>query len=203
MSSNGQSSGLRKLMKNKKFQELFWYFVFGVLTTLVNLITFALLDKLISAKWPVKVFKWDFDFFDLFINVIAWVVAIVFAYVTNKLFVFHTKGNVLKEFISFVVARLFTFFAFELGLFSLSIMVMENAMNMPKDDVFLSVLNFDVTNKYLVKLFIAVFVVVANYIFSKIFIFKKDKKSETSDASSEDADPSVDSSKSGMPESEA
>ncbi len=203
MSSNGQSSGLRKLMQNKKFQELFWYFVFGVLTTLVNLITFALLDKLISAKWPVKVFKWDFDFFDLFINVIAWVVAIVFAYVTNKLFVFHTKGNVLKEFISFVVARLFTFFAFELGLFSLSIMVMENAMNMPKDDVFLSFMNFDVTNKYLVKLFIAVFVVVANYIFSKIFIFKKDKKADTADLSSKDADPSADSSKSGMPESEA
>ncbi len=179
MSENKEEvSGLKKLMKNKKFQELFWYFVFGVLTTLVNLVTFALLDKLIDAEWPVKVFKWDFDLFDLFINVIAWVVAIVFAYVTNKLFVFHTRGNVLKEFISFVVARLFTFFAFELGLFSLSIMVMENALNMPKDDLFLSFLGFDVTNKYLVKLFIAVFVVVANYIFSKLFIFKKEKPDE-------------------------
>ena len=181
MSENKEETGLKKLMKNKKFQELFWYFVFGVLTTLVNLVTFALLDKLIDAEWPVKVFKWDFDLFDLFINVIAWVVAIVFAYVTNKLFVFHTKGNVMKEFISFVVARLFTFFAFELGLFSLSIMVMENAMNMPKDDIFLSVLSFDVTNKYLVKLFIAVFVVVANYIFSKLFIFKKEKPDEKED----------------------
>ena len=190
MSENKEVSGLKKLMKNKKFQELFWYFVFGVLTTLVNLVTFALLDKLISAKWPVKVFKWDFDLFDLFINVIAWVVAIVFAYVTNKLFVFHTKGNVLKEFISFVVARLFTFFAFELGLFSLSIMVMENALNMPKDDLFLSFLSFDVTNKYLVKLFIAVFVVVANYIFSKLFIFKKEKPDgkETSAESEETAE---------------
>ena len=178
MSENVEETGLKKLMKNKKFQELFWYFVFGVLTTLVNLVTFALLDKLIDAKWPVKVFKWDFDLFDLFINVIAWVVAIVFAYITNKLFVFHTKGNVLKEFISFVVARLFTFFAFELGLFSLSIMVMENALNMPKDDLFISVFSFDVTNKYLVKLFIAVFVVVANYIFSKLFIFKKEKPDE-------------------------
>ena len=181
MSENKEETGLKKLMKNKKFQELFWYFVFGVLTTLVNLVTFALLDKLIDAEWPVKVFKWDFDLFDLFINVIAWIVAIVFAYVTNKLFVFHTKGNVMKEFISFVVARLFTFFAFELGLFSLSIMVMENAMNMPKDDIFLSVLSFDVTNKYLVKLFIAVFVVVANYIFSKLFIFKKEKPDEKED----------------------
>ena len=190
MSENKEVSGLKKLMKNKKFQELCWYFVLGVLTTLVNLVTFALLDKLINAKWPVKVFKWDFDLFDLFINVIAWVVAIVFAYVTNKLFVFHTKGNVLKEFVSFVVARLFTFFAFELGLFSLSIMVMENALNMPKDDLFLSFLSFDVTNKYLVKLFIAVFVVVANYIFSKLFIFKKEKPDgkETSAESEETAE---------------
>ena len=40
MSTNEQPSGLKKLMQNKKFQELFWYLVFGVLTTVVNLIAF-------------------------------------------------------------------------------------------------------------------------------------------------------------------
>ena len=178
MSTNEQPSGLKKLMQNEKFREIFWYFVFGVLTTIVNLITFAILDKAFDVKWPVKIGSWDFDLFVTFINAIAWVVAIVFAYVTNKLYVFRTKGNVLKEFISFVIARLFTFFAFELGLFSVGIMVMENAMGMPKDDVFLTVFGFDVTNKYIVKIFISVFVVVANYIFSKIFIFKKPAASE-------------------------
>ena len=186
MSTEGEPSRLKKLWSNKKFQEIFWYFVFGVLTTIVNLITFAVLDKLFHVEWQVKIFKWNLNLFVTFINAVAWVVAIVFAYVTNKKYVFHTKGNVLKEFTGFVAARLFTFFAFELGLFSLGIMVMENAMNMPEDDLFISVFGFDVTNKYIVKLFIAVFVVVANYIFSKLFIFKKDKTAEASEQTAEE-----------------
>jgi putative flippase GtrA len=182
MSTNEQPSGLKKLMQNKKFQEIFWYFVFGVLTTVVNLITFFLLKKAFHCEWPVKIGSWDFNLFITFINAVAWVVAVIFAYVTNKLYVFHTKGNILKEFIAFVIARLFTFFAFELGLFSLAVMVMENAMGLPQDDVYLSIFGFDITNLFVVKLFVAFFVVVANYIFSKIFIFKKpqntDKPSE-------------------------
>jgi putative flippase GtrA len=178
MSTNEQPSGLKKLMQNKKFQELFWYLVFGVLTTVVNLIAFGILNAVFKVKWPVKIGSWNFDLFVTFINAIAWVVAVVFAFVTNKLFVFHSKGNVMKEFIAFVIARLFTFFAFELGLFSLGVMVMENAWNMPKDDLWFSIFGFDIDNVYIIKIFVAVFVVIANYIFSKIFIFKKPAESE-------------------------
>lgn len=173
MSENNKPTGLKKLMQNKKIQELFWYFVFGVLTTVVNLVVFGALDKLIGAHWEVKIIRWNIDLFNVFINVVAWVAAIVFAYVTNKLFVFHTKGNIKKEFISFVVARLFTFFAFEVGLFSLGLMVMENSFHMPAEDLLINCFGFEVTNKYIIKMFIAVFVVVANYVFSKLFIFKK------------------------------
>ncbi|MBR2751761.1 MAG: GtrA family protein [Clostridiales bacterium] len=184
MSNNAEdASKLKKLISNKKFQEIFWYFVFGVLTTVVNLIVFALLDKLFNVKWPVQIFGYDFDMYIVFVNCVAWVAAIVFAYVTNKLFVFHTKGNVVREFISFVGARLFTFFAFEVGLFSLGIMLMENTFKMPQDDLWIELFGFRVTNKYIIKIFIAFFVVVANYIFSKLFIFKKDKKDEKKDAS--------------------
>jgi len=186
MSTKEQPSGLKKLMQNKKFQEIFWYFVFGVLTTIVNLITFGILNKAFHVEWPVKIGSWDFNLFITFINAIAWVVAVVFAYVTNKLYVFHTKGKILKEFIAFVIARLFTFFAFELGLFSLAVMVMENAMGMPQDDEFINIFGFSITNVFVVKLFVAVFVVVANYIFSKIFIFKKDKKPSEDAAESPD-----------------
>ena len=185
MSTKEQPSGLKKLMQNEKFREIFWYFVFGVLTTIVNLIAFAVLREAFKVKWPVTIGKWSFDLFVTFINAIAWVVAVVFAYVTNKLFVFHTKGNVKKEFISFVAARLFTFFAFELGLFSLSVMVMENACNMPKDDILISIFGIDSANIYLVKLFIAVFVVIANYIFSKLFIFKKKESSDEEEPAAE------------------
>ncbi len=184
MSNNAEdASKLKKLISNKKFQEIFWYFVFGVLTTVVNLIVFALLDKLFNVKWPVQIFGYDFDMYIVFVNCVAWVAAIVFAYVTNKLFVFHTKGNVVREFISFVGARLFTFFAFEVGLFSLGIMLMENTFKMPQDDLWIELFGFRVTNKYIIKIFIAFFVVVANYIFSKLFIFKKDKKDEKKDVS--------------------
>ena len=185
MSTKEQPSGLKKLMQNEKFREIFWYFVFGVLTTIVNLIAFAVLREAFKVKWPVTIGKWSFDLFVTFINAIAWVVAVVFAYVTNKLFVFHTKGNVKKEFISFVAARLFTFFAFELGLFSLSVMVMENACNMPKDDILISIFGIDIANIYLVKLFIAVFVVIANYIFSKLFLFKKKESSDEEEPAAE------------------
>ena len=185
MSTKEQPSGLKKLMQNEKFREIFWYFVFGVLTTIVNLIAFAVLREAFKVKWPVTIGKWSFDLFVTFINAIAWVVAVVFAYVTNKLFVFHTKRNVKKEFISFVAARLFTFFAFELGLFSLSVMVMENACNMPKDDILISIFGIDIANIYLVKLFIAVFVVIANYIFSKLFIFKKKESSDEEEPAAE------------------
>ena len=185
MSTKEQPSGLKKLMQNEKFREIFWYFVFGVLTTIVNLIAFAVLREAFKVKWPVTIGKWSFDLFVTFINAIAWVVAVVFAYVTNKLFVFHTKGNVKKEFISFVAARLFTFFAFELGLFSLSVMVMENACNMPKDAILISIFGIDIANIYLVKLFIAVFVVIANYIFSKLFIFKKKESSDEEEPAAE------------------
>ena len=185
MSTKEQPSGLKKLMQNEKFREIFWYFVFGVLTTIVNLIAFAVLREVFKVKWPVTIGKWSFDLFVTFINAIAWVVAVVFAYVTNKLFVFHTKGNVKKEFISFVAARLFTFFAFELGLFSLSVMVMENVCNMPKDDILISIFGIDIANVYLVKLFIAVFVVIANYIFSKLFIFKKKESSDEEEPAAE------------------
>lgn len=180
MSTKEQPSRLKKLMQDKKFQEIFWYFVFGVLTTIVNLITFGVLNRVFHVEWPVKIGSWDFNLFITFINAIAWVVAVVFAYVTNKLYVFHTKGNVMKEFIAFVVARLFTFFAFELGLFSLSVMVMENAMGRPQDDIFISIFGIGITNVFVVKLFVSFFVVVANYFFSKIFIFKKPKDAEAS-----------------------
>ncbi len=190
MSTNEQASGLKKLMQNPKFKELFWYLVFGVLTTVVNLITFGILNKAFKVEWSVKIGSWDFDLFVTFINAIAWVVAVVFAFVTNRIFVFHSKGKVMKEFIAFVIARLFTFFAFELGLFSLSVMIMENACNMPKDDLWFSIFGFEIANIYIVKIFIAVFVVVANYIFSKVFIFKKDKKpSETSGKAPDQAAP--------------
>src|SRR5690625_7141818 len=77
-------------MKNKllnlyyRYREIIDYIFFGGLTTLVNIVVFFIFDSLLS--WPYLV-----------ANAIAIVLSILFAYVTNKLFVFKTSSNDLKE----------------------------------------------------------------------------------------------------------
>ena len=91
---------------------------------------------------------------------IAWVAAVLFAFVTNKWWVFesHTLNpvKVWKEFVSFVLCRVATF------LFNLAALyVMVDLMKM---------------EFFVCKLLISVVVVVLNYVFSKILIFTGDKK---------------------------
>ena len=96
---------LKAIFKKIVNKETILYVVFGVLTTLVNFVAFKLFtmvfDKLISSQLGVHIS-----------NVLAWIFAVAFAYVTNKLFVFESKsweGKVLaKEIPSFVAARLFS-----------------------------------------------------------------------------------------------
>ena len=84
-----------------KYKEIINYLIFGVLTTLVNLITkyillFTILDPTNGFQLQIAI-------------IISWVVAVIFAYFTNRKFVFESKNqNKLKEFISFVVARIAT-----------------------------------------------------------------------------------------------
>ena len=144
-------------------KETITYVIFGGLTTVVNLVVFKALDLAATSLTA-------FDL-TLLTNAIAWVAAVSFAYVTNKLFVFESKswaGPVLKKEIpSFVGARLFSLGVEELGLL-----------------IFVTLLNFDrfvwhitsgfaIGGKMLTKLGLAVIVVVMNYFFSKFIIFKK------------------------------
>ena len=63
----------------ERLRELFWYGVFGVLTTIINMAAFWLFSDVLSVHYMVA-------------NVIAWVIAVAFAYVTNKLWVFESKS---------------------------------------------------------------------------------------------------------------
>ena len=99
-------------------------------------------------------------------NAVSWTITVIFAYVINRVFVFHSEKHgfkaVSKEFIEFVAARLFSF-GLEEGIMFL----------------FVTVLNW---NEILVKVLIAsIIVIILNYILSKLWIFKdpsKDKKKE-------------------------
>lgn len=122
-----------------KYYEVLSYLFFGGCTTLVNILTF----------WVMRLLKVGV----YTSNVVAWIVSVLFAFITNKLFVFESKGNALKEGISFFLFRLLSL-VFDMGIMYLLI------------DVFK-------WNDLLSKVLANIFVIIINYIFSKLFIFKK------------------------------
>lgn len=126
-----------------KYREIIDYIIFGGLTTMVNIVAFFIFDTLLG--WPY-----------LIANAIAIVVSILFAYVTNKLFVFKTKDMTasenIVEFLKFIGFRLIS------GLADMAAMWM-----------LVDLISID-TN--IAKLLTQFIVVVLNYVFSKLFIFK-------------------------------
>lgn len=130
----------------KKYKEVIMYLIFGVLTTLVNIVSFYVMDKL---NVPLYVN-----------NTIAWILSVSFAFVTNKLFVFESKSMnmkvVVKEGLSFFGFRLLSYFVDMLCIF-----------------ILVDVFNI---GKMISKVIGNIIVIIINYIFSKLFIFKKGDK---------------------------
>ncbi len=126
-----------------KVKEIVWYIFFGVLTTLVNIISFYLLDKT-----GMNVYLNNF---------IAWFLSVLFAFFTNKIFVFASKSMdkkvIIKEIISFFFFR-----------------ILSLGIDMAGMYICISIINL---GKMLSKVLMNIIVIIANYIFSKIFVFKK------------------------------
>lgn len=157
----------RKCMEIKLFQlifnyEMITYIFYGVLTTLLNLlIYYGFYGVFVSILGPVLGVS--------VINVIAWLIAMLFAFFTNKLIVFKSKSMtfsvMIKELIAFAAARLAS-----LGLEML--IVVPAAWLFPDNRPV----------NYIAKIIAQIVVVIANYIFSKLFIFKnKSNKEQTND----------------------
>lgn len=130
----------------QKYKGLFFYLVFGVLTTVVNIVTYHLCYEV----WGVL---------NVPSNIIAWVLAVAVAYITNKLWVFDSKSFtpavLLPELWKFVSCRLAT------GLMDLAIMwVGVDLLRGPATPI---------------KIGSNVLVIVLNYVFSKLLIFRKEK----------------------------
>ena len=149
---------MRKM--DQKHKELLLYLVFGVLTTLVNFVAFAGFDKLLGQQAY------------LVSNAIAWIIAVIFAYITNKLFVFEAKRFSPKvlavEFGEFLLARVFSFVVEEAGMWLFVEALGFRSMGWKILGIFLS-------GQMMAKVVLAVIVVIMNYFFSKFFIFKKEK----------------------------
>lgn len=136
-------------MKNLllKYKSVILYAFFGGMTTIVNIATYYVSAHLIHLDTLVS-------------TCIAWVVGVLFAYVTNRKYVFESDkigfSAVLKEVLSFFSCRLAT------GVVDVAIMY-----------IFVDVLHF---NDMFIKVFSNVVVIVLNYIASKLIIFRKEGK---------------------------
>lgn len=143
-----------------KYKEILLYFVFGVATTCVNF----------AAFWGLEHIHGGGDYSYLVNNVIAWLIAVVFAYVTNKLFVFQARSwalsVVLKEILEFFGARVFSLAVEEAGLWLF-------VEKLHFDRLSCAVFGFSLSGELIAKLALAVIVVVLNYFFSKFVIFRK------------------------------
>ena len=132
-------------MKRFINRETLLYLLFGVLTTVVNYLVFWLGIRLVGEQYT------------LLINVVCFVVAASFAYVTNKLIVFESKSwqpaVAGREFVGFIGARLFSLLVELLFMF-----------------VTVTVLGM---NEVLAKVIVQIIVVILNYVFSKRIIFRK------------------------------
>ena len=138
-----------------KHKEVVNYLIFGVLTTLVNLIVkYLLLFTILDAT----------NAFELQIAVIlSWVIACLFAYITNRIWVFESKTKeIIKEIIKFFTARLTT-----LGLEMLIMFVFVTALRLNSD---IWVIVWTLVSQILV--------ILGNYILSKLVVFKNKKKEE-------------------------
>ena len=125
------------------------YFVFGVLTTVVNLISFYIFAEILQIE-TIPATIW------------AWIVAVAFAFITNRLYVFEstakTHAAILREAILFFIARLVT-----LGI-----------------EVFIMWLSVDVCgqNKLIWKVFCNIITIVVNYALSKAVVFSSSRTSK-------------------------
>ncbi|KRK63999.1 GtrA family protein [Companilactobacillus tucceti DSM 20183] len=130
-----------------KYKDTIPYLFFGVLTTVVNIVGFWFFNYVTGLNYQIA-------------NVIAYFLSVVFAYVTNKLWVFDSHTDTMKAFL----IEMGSFFLFRGG----SWVIDQGTMT-----IGVSLLHM---NDLIVKFIANVVVVILNYIFSKFIIFRKKEK---------------------------
>jgi putative flippase GtrA len=135
---------LNSLIKKFCTKEVIFYALFGVLTTVVNIGLFYILNSILGLEENLS-------------NNVAILSAVLFAYFTNRKLVFNSRANTFKEkfieFCKFMLGRLFTMILESLGFF-----VLCNLLGI---------------QELISKMCITVIVVILNFFISKFFAFKK------------------------------
>lgn len=126
----------------KKYEEIINYLIVGGMTTLVSIGVYALCTKCFHVNYMIA-------------NVISWVISVLFAYITNRIFVFKSKSeNIILEVYQFFKYRIFSFL--------IEIFLMY---------VFVELISID---DMISKVIVQIIVIILNYVFSKLFVFKKE-----------------------------
>lgn len=137
---------IRRFKEDKQLQEIITYLFFGGMTTVVNFLVFFLTRNL---------FGWNL----ILSNTLSWVFSVLFAFTTNKKWVFKSKSTSIKQFLM----ELSKFFFYRIVSFGIDMGCML---------LFIDVFKM---GEFWAKLITQAIIVIANYIFSKFLIFTSKK----------------------------
>lgn len=132
-----------------KYREIIMYLIFGVSTTAVNWIVYTVLVAVFHLEITLS-------------NAVAWVCAVLFAFVTNKLFVFRSDASglaVFREAAAFFGARIFS------GLFEVFLPTL--LISLGVDGKLFGI------DGFIAKLIVSVLIIIMNYVLSKLLVFRK------------------------------
>lgn len=131
-------------IKDFRYMQVLTYLIFGALTTMVNIIIYFIFSKIIGLDYLIS-------------NAIAWFLSVMFAYITNKIYVFKSMGwgftEFIKEITTFISCRL-----------------LSGGMDMVIMYIFIDLFSL---NDLIIKLFSNLCVIVVNFLVSKNYIFQK------------------------------
>lgn len=128
------------LIKMKLKKELFNYVLFGALTTIINIVIYLFLTDIAHVHYIIS-------------NIISWALSVIFAYVTNRIWVFESKNNnILKELFLFYGGRLFS-------------VILETMLMI----LFIDILSF---GNLFSKIVVTIIIIIINYLISKVIVFK-------------------------------
>lgn len=128
----------------KKYEEIMNYIIVGGMTTIISILSYNLFRIILSDPTNLNV---------QISTVLSWIVAVAFAYFANRIFVFKSNNSKKLESVKFVSARIMSLLIEMLVMFILTAI-------------------FKINDK-IAKILVQFIIVVLNYLFSKIFVFKK------------------------------
>ena len=138
---------LEKIFKKLITKEVILYIIFGILTTIINLGSFYIMNSILD---------WD----ENISNFVAIVLAVLVAYITNKDLVFHSEAKSIKDrviqFVKFMIGRAFTMIVEFVGGMILFQLPIPNIIS---------------------KAFLTLIVIILNFFISKFFAFKRESNS--------------------------